>query len=80
MPKGSYYRTIDKNRLEQRRAWRIITCQRIERLNTLTDNGYVLAFRGRNHRVVLMELSHTIAVGMYQINAVLELLERRYIK
>ena len=80
MSKGSYYKTMDANRRVHFQAWKEITNKRINHLNTITGEKhcYCLAYRGRNHSIVLLDSSTSIARGMININQVLDLLERRY--
>ena len=82
MSRGSYYKRIDANRRKNFQSWRVITERRINDLNTLTGekHAYALAYRGRNHRLVLIDCSKTLASGMVNINQVLDLLEARYEK
>ena len=80
MSRGSYYKNIDANRRKNFQAWLVVTNNRINRLNLITGDYYCycLAYRGRNHRIVLQECSKTIASGMINISAALSLLEKRY--
>ena len=81
MARGSYYKTMDANRRKNFQAWRVMTNNRIDRLNTVSGECYCLAYRGRNHRIVLLDSSlSTLASGMININQVLTLLEQRYEK
>ena len=73
-------RDIMRNQYQQRVAWRKITEKRVDELCMLSAKNYFLAFRGRNHRVCLMEDSHIVASGIVQINEALTLLEKRYEK
>ena len=71
-------RDVMRNQYAHRQAWRKVAEERIDTLATVSCKNYFLAFRGRNHRVCLMEDSHIVASGITQINVILALLERRY--
>lgn len=80
MSRGSYYKTMDANRRKNFQAWLVVTNRRINKINLVTGDYYCycLAYRGRNHRIVLQEMSKTIASGMIQISAALTLIEERF--
>ena len=80
--KGKYFKEMDAIRRKNFNAWLQMTNRRINNLNTLTGEKlcFCLGYRGRNHRIVLLQCSKTIACGIININSALDLLEERYLR
>ena len=80
--RGGYYKHMDENKRKHLAAWKEITNKRIENLNLIRGEKdcFSLGYRGRNHRIVLLSFSTTLACGIININNVLDMLEERYFK
>ena len=80
--RGGYYKNMDENRRKNLASWKEMTIRRINTLNLIRGEKdcFSLGYRGRNHRIVLLSFSRTVACGICNINDTLDMLEEMYLK